>query len=313
LFRCVDLQCDPDDFVPTVSGLCFSKNDRHLAASTWIPRKRHAPTLYFEASGLTLTHRTTVEHGSESSWPNPTGILLCGKYTITRNSKASAPDRRFAVHESPRELGIEADDIRQHLTSSNFVVVRSSAITPGRGLSVVGTYEDQWRTIIEFRESGRAVDEGLVTVILDGQSPSCETIAVRACRQVTAIAATPDGNGFVTGGLEGELDRWSWEGRWRQERLREWTYDSKSVVAICHLSRGHYWVSASGRGEIDLIAEGVPVGSWQLPRLSEPGSMCALAAHPTQNWIAIGITQGQLGNERGVVDLVEMESPIRPI
>jgi len=203
-------------------------------------RAKRAPTLYCEVSVLTLTHKTTLEGGSENSWPSPTGVLLSGNYTITRNPDAHAPEKLLAVCESPRELGIQAGDIAQHLTNRNFVVLGSHGITAGRGLAISsGTYEDQWRTIIEFRESGKAVDEGLVSVALHGESRSPQLIPVQACRQVTAIAATPNGNGFVTGGLEGELDRWSWEGGWRQERLRQWTWDSSSVIAICYLSPGH--------------------------------------------------------------------------
>ncbi len=93
LFRCVELQRDPHDFVPTISGICFSKNDRHLVASTRIPRTRSAPTLYFEVSGLTLTHKATLERENETSWPSPAGVVLSGDYTITRNPGDHAPDK----------------------------------------------------------------------------------------------------------------------------------------------------------------------------------------------------------------------------
>jgi hypothetical protein len=311
LFRCAELQRDPDDFAPTVSGVCFSSDDRHLVASTRIPRKRSAPTLYFEVSGLTLTHKATLEREEEASWPSPTGVLLFGNHTIAHNPGAHAPEKLVSVQESPRELGIHADHGLQHLTNSNFVVVGSNAITAGRGLPVSGTYEDQWRTIVAFRESGRAVDEGLVSIALDGPLRSCQTIPVQRCRQITAVAATPDRDGFVTGGLEGELDHWSWDGRWRQERLREWTYDSKSVIAICYLAQGDRWLVVSSSGQVDSLAGSIFVSSWQLPQFAKPGSPRPLAAHPVQNWIAIALDDGQLGNERGVVALVDIESPGR--
>ncbi len=200
-----------------------------------------------------------------------------------------------------------ADDGAQHLTNSNFVVVASHAITAGRGLSLGGTYEDQWRTIVEFRESGRAVDEGLVSVAVDGESRSPEMIPVKACRQITAIAAAPDGEGFVTGGLDGELDRWSWKGGWRQERLREWSYDSEGIIAICHLSRGNRLLSVSRNGEFDLMAGSARAGCCHLPRLR--GSLHALTAHPDRNWVAVGIDRSNGSDKRGFVDIIEIEWP----
>jgi len=192
----------------------------------------------------------------------------------------------------------------QHLTNAHLVVVGADVVTAGRGLPRGGTYEDNWRTVVAFRESGAAVDEGLVSVPLDGEVRTPQLIPVHACREVTAIAATPDASGFVTGGLEGELDRWSWRGHWQQERLREWTYDSKSVMGICYVSGGQYWVTLSSGGELGLMAGNTPVGFWQLPTLGSPR---ALAAHPDRDWIAIGTKQSGWPDPRGVVDLIEIE------
>jgi hypothetical protein len=117
----------------------------------------------------------------------------------------------------------------------------------------------------------------------------------------------PDGKCFVTGGLEGELDRWSWQGRWRQERLREWSYDSESIIAICHLSWGHYWISLSRSGEIDLMSGSAHTGSWRLPR--PPRELGPLTAHPDRSWVAVGFDQSKGLGERGVVDIIEIEPP----
>ena len=311
LFRCVELQRDTEDWVPTVSGVCFSDDDQHLAASTWRARHHYSPTLLFEVSELKLTHRATLPHLIADPWACPTGVLLSGDYTVTRHHKA-APNEVLAVCESPRELGIKAVNITQHFTSSHLVVVGANAITAGRGLPPLPPdheYEDYWRTLIAFRESGGAIDEGLVSVALAREAPRPQLIPVQACRQVTAIAATPDGNGFVTGGLEGELDMWSWKGRWRQERLREWTRESKSVIGICYLPLACGWVSISHDGQFDVIAGKTSVGSWRLPTAGSPRS---LAAHPTRNWIAVGTKQRGEPHPGGVVDLIEIEMPSAP-
>jgi hypothetical protein len=81
----------------------------------------------------------------------------------------------------------------------------------GSGLS-------EWRIDLGSRESGKAAD-GLVSAPLDGRGP-LQILSLRSCRRVTAIGARPDGEGFVTGGLDGELDAWSWTERWEHDRVR---------------------------------------------------------------------------------------------
>lgn len=305
LSQCNSLPHAKDDWVPAISGLCFSDDDRYLAASSWRGRHHYAPTVVFEVSGLTLTHRSTLEAVIQQSWwACPTGVLVSGGYIVTRNHDAE-PDETLVLDESPRELGICADNTRQHLTNSHLAVVRNHVITAGRGLQQdLGTTKtERWRALVDFRESGGAIDEGLVSVALDGVVPELQLIPVQGSREVTAIAATPDGQGFLTGGLEGELDRWSWNGRWRQQRLREWTWDSPSVRGICYLRNGRTWVTVSS-GRLDVLEENAPVTSCQLP---SPGSPRALAAHPAENWIAIGMKQSGWHDPRGVVDLIEIK------
>jgi hypothetical protein len=278
LFRCDDLPHAQDDWVPAVSGVCFSDDDQHLAASSWRGRHHYAPTLLFEVSGLKLIYKATLKERVRGFSVCPTGVLLSNGYTITRNHWASA-NEVFVISESPRELGINADNIAQHLTNSHLAVVRNQVIT--------------------------AVDKGLVSVELDGKTRKLQLIPVQASREVTAIAATPDGQGFLTGGLDGEMDKWSWEGRWRQQRLRELTC-SPSVRAICYLSGDLGLVAVSSSCRLDFIVRDESVRSWQSPT---PGSPRALAAHPTRNWIAIGMKQSGWTDPRGVVDLIEINNP----
>jgi hypothetical protein len=308
LFPCDSLPHAQGDWVPAVSGLCFSDDDRYVAASSWKGRHHHAPTLLFEVSGSTLRLRSTLSATMRGSTTCPTGVLFSGRYIVTRNHRAK-PAEVLVVDESPRELGIEADNTRQHLTNSHLAVARNQVITAGRGLLLDWnvTDEERWRTLVDFRESGRAVDEGLVSVTLDGTARTPELIPVKACRQITAIAATPDGQRLFTGGLEGELDAWSWDGRWRQERLREWTWDSPSVRGICHLYDNRTWVTVSSSGRLDLLVGNESVTSWQLP---SQGSPRTLAAHPAENRVAIGMKQSGWCDPRGVVDVIEIKAPV---
>jgi hypothetical protein len=308
LFRCDSLPHAQGDWVPAISGLCFSDDDRYVAASSWKGRHHYAPTVLFDVSKSTLTLRSTLKAAIRGVLTCPRGVLFSGRYIVTRNHRAE-PDEVLVVGEVPGELGIEADNTRQHLTNSHLAVVRNQVITAGRGLLLDWnvTDEERLRALVDFRDSGRAVDEGLVSVALDGGDCTPQLIPVQSCRQVTAIAATPDGQGFVTGGLEGELDQWSWSGRWRQERLREWSWDSPSVRGICHMHNGRTWVSVSSSGRLDLLVGNAPGNSWQLP---SPGSPRTLAAHPVEDWIAIGMKQSGWGDPRGVVDLIEIKTPV---
>jgi hypothetical protein len=138
LFPCVDLP-SPDQHwsAPTVSGVCFSADDRHLAASAWSSGHSIGPTLLFEVSGVRLTHQATLEHPSQDHFrgPCPTGVLFTGSYTITRKYDADVPDV-IAVWKTPGRLNVSTDSAPHHLTSSRLVVVRGSVITgPGPGFS----------------------------------------------------------------------------------------------------------------------------------------------------------------------------------
>jgi len=308
LFRCDSLPHAAGDWVPAVSGLCFSDDDRYLAASSWSGRHHYAPTMLFEVSGLKVTLRSTLEKAILDFEACPTGVLLSGGFAITRHHGAEPADI-LVIDEWPHELEITPGISKPYLTSSHLAVVQDSAITAGPGLrldwNVTGLQRIQAE--VAFRESGDPVEEGLVAVALQDEVRVPQLIPVKGCREITAIAATPDGLGFLTGGLEGELDRWSWRGRWQQERLREWTSDSPSVRGICYISNQRDWVAVSSTGRLDLLAENTPVTYWQLP---SPGSPRALASHPSEKWIAIGMKQSGWTAPRGVVDLIEIETSV---
>jgi hypothetical protein len=296
LFPCVDLPSAGGPLGPfTVSGICFAPDDRHLAASTWSSSHSHGPTLLFEVSGLGVAHRVTLGHRSRDHFGGgcPTGVLFAGGYTITRNYRADVRDV-VAVWKSPRRLNVSRDSAPHHLTSSRLVVVRESVIT------------------------GERVGAGLVSVPLGADPREVQVIPMQDCH-VTAIGARPSGDGFVTGGRSGELDAWSWQGRWVQRRLRAatkrravhrrgldiiWeTYTPNSIVGVCSLPDGNRWASVSAGGEVCLWDADKLTSSWQIP---EPGSPRSLAAHPDRPWLAIGIKKGGFGRPQSAVVLAEV-------
>jgi hypothetical protein len=317
LFPCTDLPSPGWRLGPfTVSGVCFAPDDRHLAASTWASGQHAGPSLLFEVSGLELAQRETLPlpRRRDQRDPTPTGVLLSGKYLITRSHRASVEDVITVSHPS-RALTIDRGAAPHHLTSSRMIVARQTVITGCGGLI-------PWRELEadpDWRESGRAAD-GLVAVPLKGGPREAQVIPAQDCRRITAIGARPIEEKFMTGGLDGELDAWSWEGRWRQRRLRAatnrtagdsagldipWaTYTPNSVVGICSLPDSARWTSVSADGEICLWGEDTLGESWQLP---EPGTARSVAAHPDRPWIAVGVKKGGFSRPQSAVVIVELD------
>jgi hypothetical protein len=159
---------------------------------------------------------------------------------------------------------------------------------------------------------------GLVIAPLEVNSHEGEILPVAG--DITAIGAVPSGEGFLTGGRDGELLAWSWAGRWQQHRLRgatnhqavhdpsldiTWaTYTPNSIVGICHLPDGDRWVSVSAGGEVCLWEGTNLTTTWRLPELGSPRS---LAAHPDRPWIAVGVKKGGFARPQSAVVIVEVD------
>lgn len=144
-------------------------------------------------------------------------------------------------------------------------------------------------------------------------------ISVNSCRRVTAIGARSSGDEFLTGGLKGEVDLWSWDGDWKQKRLQRatrckrrqlsdsaWaTYKPASIVGLCSLYDGNRWVSVTAGGELRLWDGENLVRTWEIPELGSPR---AIAAHPGKPEIAIGVKKEGEPRPEAVVLLVEVET-----
>jgi hypothetical protein len=323
--------------VPSIAGVYFSADDRHLAVATRGSGQRSSPSMLFAVEALELAHRSVIGHRCDDKMGGPfaTGVQLAGSYIMTRHNGGSLVDC-IVGHQTPPRLGCRADDRRQHLTHSRMVVRGGRVLTGGGGsLALV-----QWSADSGRREVGK-VAEGLVSVPFMGGA-AVEVVPVRACARVTAIAALPGEDGFLTGGLDGELDRWSGGQAPAQARLvvpaeelerasapfvqppavaaaadSSWpprppppshppiiwaTYKPRSVVAICTLSDGQRWVSVDAGGRLRLWRGDALLAAWTLPT---PGSPRCLAAHPTEPWIAVGIKQGGFARPTSAVLVLE--------
>jgi hypothetical protein len=304
LFACTDLPRAPEQWNPTVSGICFSADDQFLAMSTRGARLGYSPTFLFDVSGLHVVHGDTFTQRYEAEFgsPYPTGVLLYDEYLITRNTAMNLAEV-IAVWELPGRQGVEWRKAAQHLTHSQVAVVRETAITGGGG----ALSHARWR-------------DGLVLAPLGGNGNRAFAARVENCRRITAIVATPSGDGFITGGLDGELDSWTWAAGWNQERLQEatkekaaiespglaWaTYTPNSIVGICYLSDANRWVSVDASGELGIWAGNVRQGSWQIPVSGSPRS---LAAHPIDHRVAIGVKQGGFTHPGSVVVIADLDS-----
>jgi hypothetical protein len=314
---CADLPAPGRRLGPfTVSGVCFSPDDRHLAASTWSSRQHAGPTLLFEVAGLGLAHRETFLPSSPGNLndPTPTGVLLAGNYLITRNYRGGVGEV-ITVRFPARTLDLDRRWAPRHLTSSRMIVARGNVLTGCGGLI-------PWQELEAdpgWREAGKAAD-GLVAVPLQAEPRRPEVIPAQGCRRVTAIGARPSEDHFVTGGQDGEVDEWSWDGRWVQHRLRQatenkavvpfdprlaWvTYNLNSIVGICSLADGDRWASVSAGGQVCLWDGSTFVRPWQVP---EPGSPRSLAAHPDRPWLTVGVKKGGFGRPESAVILAEVE------
>ena len=301
----------------TVSGICFTGDDRHLAASTWFDRHNYGPTYLFEVSVLRLTHRETLKYAwhDDIGNPCPTGVLFYDRHLIVRHN-ATIPRDVIAVWPMPPEIAVQTEEIRPHLTSSRMVVVDGDVITGGGGsLSLVA-----WRIDMGMQEEGRACG-GMVQATLQSQGDDVRFIPVADCRRVTAIVTDRIGNGIITGGLDGEVDRWSTGNDWEQRRLQgvrtkdapkspelAWaTYEPASIVGICHLCKNDLWVTVDAVGELTLWQRDEICRTWRLP---EAGSPRSIAAHPFEPWIAVAIKKGGLGCAESAVLLLDLRESV---
>jgi hypothetical protein len=244
--------------------------------------------------------------------PIPTGILLAENHVITRNHRAML-DEVIMVAQPARVLNLDKRPAPHHLTSSRMSLIRNNVITKCSGMMLPPELADPDAQQAEWPA------DALISQPLQGSRQEVQFIPVRDCPIVSAIGSRRAEAGFMTGGRNGELDAWSWDGRWLQRRLREatnrteedlqglditWaTYSPNSIVGICSLADLNRWTSVSAGGELCLWNRDTLACVWQIP---EPGSPRSLAAHPDKPWIAVGLKKGGSASPQSAVVIVEI-------
>lgn len=284
---------------PTVSGLCMDANDEYLVASTWARGHQHAPCQLFRLEAGRSVHVETLPQRWRDPMDGPvaTGVLFFANHVVARCDTNTRADT-FAVLPMPADVEVETRGIAQHLASRRLAIVNDTLITgAGGSTAIVG-----WRRDIGRFEQGKA-GTGLLTLPWGSDPRDTGAIPVASCARVTAIGACPAGDGFITGGLDGEVDRWIWNGRWSQRRLQSahetqppehpdlaWaTYRPSSIVGICHMADARHWLTVNAGGEVRLWLDERCLGVW---RLAHPGSPRSLACHPREPWFVVACKAG---------------------
>ena len=292
---------------------------------------RHcAPTMLFEIDGLTVRHRETFEcsvtatitiDGRTFSFredATPTGVLLHQGHLITRRHRSPPEGRHVLVADPlPATLDVSCGNRLQYLTHHRLAVVRNMAITEAGGSR--GTHTRQPHGTMALSPA----TEGLAMLDLQAPDAPLTIVPVPDCDRVTAIAALPGNDGFVTGGSSGQVDRWSWDGQWHQQRLRAAVpaktaraelvaeqaaraeHLPERIVAIVTLADSHELVAVSGEGERLVLRSS---GEWESASIPRRGSPRSLAAHPGEPWVAVGIKQGGFAKPESVVGILDVRA-----
>jgi hypothetical protein len=316
--------------IPTVSCLCFSDGDRFLAASMWSSSQHYAPTMLFDVGGLTLRPREMFQYSGKArvtvdgetisglEHGTPTGVLLHCGYLITRQHRTEPEGRHvLVVDHLPSRLVVPAVNRLQHLTHHRLVVVHDTVITEAGGSRSTSRLQPD-RTYAPVPAT-----QGLAVCDLQRPDAPLTIVPVRDCVRVTAIAALPGNDGFVTGGSSGQIDRWSWDGRWHQQRLRaavpaktaraeQWAERAahaehlpERIVGIVTLADSNDLVAVSAEGELLVHRSN---GDWESVSIPLRGSPRSLAAHPGQPRVAVGIKQGDCGKPASAVGVFDVRS-----
>jgi hypothetical protein len=256
--------------IPTISSLAFSDDDRVLAASMLSYGFRGLPTAILDIDG---THLTLQALFTETDARNHvhTGVLFHrNDLIVRRHHRDGEPVEPFSFHASP----LSATGRFDHLTHSRVIVRRGAAITAAIGRPPLHA---------GYRLAVHGIDGTTGDQVLR--------------ERVTAISSTPE-DGFITGG-RGEIDRWSWDGRWVAERIRPHESGGPSIEGIVTTMRGRL-VAVHGAGELIVDAKKV----WKIPATGRPRS---LAAHPTLEMVAVGLKGGGSHDPASEVAILQVD------
>ena len=295
----------------SVSGLCFSADARHLVASVCGSGQHGGRVVVFEVDDLELHHGRGIEMDYSSMArfvALASGVALHEGTALVRNHRSAVSDLILAV---PLPDDVDRGPV-QPFGSQRLVVMGDRVVTGNHGeLDVVEGPDGQSR--VEQYAGGRLV------VASVGDLESAEVVDVDDGSTITALARV--GDRLISGGLRGELDAWSLDGRWQRQRVRGATRDEplsithlglrrtylvNSVVDICEIPHGGA-ASVSIGGELCLFDGATAFVSHVAPG---PGSPRSLAAHPDGGALAVCVKQRGIAAPRSVVVVLDLRSPI---
>lgn len=265
-----------------ISGLCFDRANRFLAASAWLWKHAYFPGFLFRFDGSQLTPHLNTRDDRE--WIRArglgvaTGVRLHGRRLVVRRTAAIAQQVCSAYPVPPE---VETSGIPHHLTSARMAIVGDCVLT-------------------QFGDSLLASAPSA-----DGTARTC-AIAIPEGHQVSAITADPTGRRVITGGHGGSIAFWDRiededglpnlklvahqdVATSRSERRAPVgkaspTSATKAIVAACFLCDGERFAVADAAGNVGVWNHEEQVATWTVPA----GSPRTMAAHPGGPWLAIG-------------------------
>ena len=137
--------------------------------------------------------------------------------------------------------------------------------------------------------------------LLDGSGD--QLIPLNDSAGVTAISALAGDSGFLTAGWHGEIDWWRWDEGWRSTRVRPLGDSPAGAISGVVSTAAGRIVAAHAGGELAIDPGGDDPRAWMLP---VNGYARSLAAHPSREWVAVGMKQGGWATPASTVAVVEL-------
>lgn len=294
----------------SVSGLCFSADERHLVASVCGSGQRGGRVVVFEVDNLALHHGRAIEidYSDMARFVAlASGVALHDGTALVRNHRSVVSDMILAV---PLPDDVDRGPV-QPFGSQRLLVIGDRVVTGNHGELDAPDDPDKLAPIRQYA-GGR-----LVVASVDDLA-SADVVDVEDSGSITALARF--GDRLISGGRRGELDAWSLDGRWQRQRVRgatrqeppsvadlgfTQTYLVDSIVDVCAIPhRGAASVSIGG--ELCLFDGATALVSHAAPG---PGSPRSLAAHPDGNALAVGVKQRGIAAPRSIVVVLDVAQP----
>jgi hypothetical protein len=275
-----------EDLDATISGLCFDRTARLVAASLWSKRHHYHPSAIFGIEGSQSRAWFEDAHDRFGRYC-ATGILARGHALVVRHG--SSMDRPVSVHALPAAF-VAAE--QGQLTSSRVTAFGSSVAT--------GVAVESWTGV----EGATTKPMLAVTDLRNTPEPITRCIGTPHEGGIAAIAADEARGEMVTGGADGSVAFWSLPGSGGEEdpSVRSVVrHHRHAVAATCFMADGSV-VTADLRGLVQLWEDSEPTASW----MAAGWSPRTLAAHPQRLRLAVGCKYRSSGGREGLAAVLDI-------